>query len=761
MIRKRLLAALVTCVLFALWSAPALAFRPFVVKDIRVDGLQRIEPGTVFSYLPVKVGSTMTDAKASEAIRALYATGFFKSVRLSEQGDVLVVIVQERPAIAQLDFSGNKEFDTKALQRVMNEIGLAPGRIFDRAVLANAEQELKRQYLARGYYAARVQTTVTPLERNRVAINFAITEGSVAKIKQINIVGAHAFTEKRLVGLFTLRPPGWLTWYTKDDQYSKEKLAGDLETLRSFYLDRGYLDFRIDSTQVSITPDKLHIYITVNISEGHKYTVTGIKLGGKMPLAKARFEKLVKLKKGEVFSRGKLTATTKAITDLLGNYGYAFANANAIPKIDKTKHTVSFTILIDPGRRVYVRRINISGNTKTRDEVIRREMRQLEGAYYDAAKIQLSKRRIDRTSYFKDVTVQTVPVTGSTDQVDVDFHVEEKPTGALLAGIGYSNVDKVILQGSITQSNIFGTGKYLSAQVATGSVNRTYSLSYNNPYYTVNGVSRGFDIYSRKVDASTLTIGPYTTDALGGGVKFGYPISEQDSLLFGLNVERVKLGIFSTSPQQYIDFVNQFGNNYSYASGTAGWRRDTRDSAILPTKGARTNVGVELAGGKLNYYKLSFGTRWYHPLTDTYTFSAGLNLGYAHGLSGKPVPFFKNYYAGGPDSVRGYAAYSLGPRDSLGDALGGTREVTGSVEVLFPVPGASKDRTLRLSAFVDGGQVYGAGEKVNLSGLRYSAGLGLSWSSPFGPLRLSYAMPLNNKPGDDIQRLQFTFGYGF
>lgn len=759
--RKRLLIALVMCSLCALWSVAALAFQPFVVKDIRVEGLQRIEPGTVFSYLPVKVGSTFNDEKAQEAIRALYATGFFKNVQLSEQGDVLVVIVQERPAIADVDFSGNKEFDTKALKHVMAENGLAPGRIFDRAVLDTAKQELERQYLTHGYYAAQVQTTVTPLERNRVAINFTIKEGGVAKIKQINIVGAHAFGEERLVDLFTLRPPGWLTWYTKDDQYSKEKLAGDLETLRSFYLDRGYLDFRIDSTQVSITPDKLHIYITVNITEGHKYTVSGVTLGGKMPFPKKRFEKLVKLKAGDVFSREKLTETTKAITDLLGNYGYAFANANAIPDINKAKHTVAFSILIDPGRRVYVRRINIAGNTRTRDEVIRREMRQLEGAYYDAAKIQLSKRRIDRTGYFNDVTVQTVPVANSSDQVDVDFHVQEKPTGALLAGIGYSNVDKVILQGSITQSNIFGTGKYLSAQVSTGSVNRTVSLSYNNPYYTVNGVSRGFDVYSRKVDASALTIGPYTTDAVGGGVKYGYPISEHDSLLFGVNAEHVTLGVFPTSPQQYIDFVNQFGTTYSYGSVSTGWQRDTRDSAILPTNGEHTNVGLEVAGGKLDYYKLSLGTRWYRPLTSTYTFSTALNLGYAHGLSGKPVPFFKNYYAGGADSVRGYSAYSLGPRDSLGNALGGTREVTGSVELLFPVPGARKDKTLRLSAFIDGGQVYGQGERMTLSDLRYSAGLGLSWSSPFGPLRLSYAIPLNNKPGDNIQRLQFTFGYGF
>jgi outer membrane protein insertion porin family len=759
--RTRNFAALVLWLLCAAWCASAQAFQPFVVKDIRVEGLQRIEAGTVFSYLPVKVGETMTEDKAQQALRALYATGFFKDVRLDVQNDVLVVIVEERPAIAQVVFSGNKEFDSKALGRVMEEIGLAPGRIFDRSVLSNAEQELKRQYLARGYYGAQVQTTVTPLERNRVAINFSITEGQIAKIRSINIVGNHAFEESDLLDLLTLRPPGWLTWYTKDDQYSKQKLAGDLETLRSYYLNRGYLDFRIDSTQVSITPDKRDIYITINITEGAKYTVSNVNLAGKMLGLKDEFVKLIEIKPGDVFSREKLTESTKAITDRLGNDGYAFANANAIPQIDKEKHTVAFTIMIDPGRRVYVRRINISGNTKTRDEVIRREMRQLEGAYYDAAKIQLSRKRIDRTQYFKSVNVDTVPVTGSHDEVDVDFHVEEKPTGSLLLGVGYSTVDKVIVQGSISQSNVFGSGKYISAQVSSGSVNRNYSLSYLNPYYTVDGVSQGFDIFDRKVDASSLATGAYTTEELGGGVRFGYPLSETDSLNFGLSGENEKLAVFSNSPETYINFVDQFGTNFTYGTGTVGWARDTRNSTILTTAGAHTTVGTEVDGGGISMYKVSTGTRWWYPLTPIYTFDAHASLGYAHGYNGRPVPFFKNFYAGGPDSVRGYRAYSLGPKDSQGDVLGGTREIVGGVELLFPVPGAAKDNTLRMSTFIDGGQVFAPGAKISPSDLRYSFGFGLFWSSPFGPLQLSIAEPLNSKPGDEIQRLQFTFGYGF
>jgi outer membrane protein insertion porin family len=759
--RKGIIALFACTLLTMALGVAAQSFRPFVVKDIRLEGLQRTEPGTVFSYLPVKVGDTMTEQKAQEALRALYATGFFKNVKLEVQNSVLIVIVEERPAIAQIDISGAKDISTDDLKKVLREQGLAEGRIFDRAVLESAEQELKRQYLARGRYGAEVQTTITPLERNRVGINIAVTEGAVAKIRSINIVGVKAFPEKDLLALFVLQTPGWLTWYTKNDQYSRQKLAGDLETLRSYYLNRGYLDFNIDSTQVSITPDKRDIYITVNITEGEKYTVSDIQLAGQMLVPQQELQKLIKIKPGDVFSRQKLTETTKAIAERLGNDGYAFANANAVPQVNKTKRTVAFTILIDPGRRVYVRRINVSGNDKTRDEVIRREMRQMEDAYYDASKIQLSRRRIDRTQYFSEVSVETQPVEGVPDQVDVDFTVKEKPTGSLLLGAGFSTVDKLVLSASITQSNIFGSGKFLSAVVNTGKVNTTYSLSYLNPYYTVDGVSRGFDIYKRKSDLTSLSVGPYATDTYGGGVKFGYPLSETDAVNFGLAVQDQTLTTFSNSPYQYIQFVDEFGTHYTYVSGTAGYSRDTRDSLILPTSGTLSRVTGELAGGDLEYYRLGYQQQWLHPLSRTYTLLLKGQTGYADGIGGKPLPFFKNFYAGGPDSVRGYQAYSLGPQDPDGNALGGNRELVGSAEVLFPVPGAGHDKSLRLDAFVDAGQVWGAGEKLALSDLRYSAGIGLSWSSPFGPLRISFAQPLNDKPGDHIQRLQFTFGTGF
>ncbi len=756
--RTRLQAALAGCLLVAAFSVSAQTFSPFVVKDIRVEGLQRTEAGTVFSYLPVKVGETMTEERAQRSLRALYATGFFKDVRLENDNDVLVVVVQERPAIAQIDLSGIKEFSDEVVRKVLREQGLAEGRIFDRSVLESAEQELKRQYLGRGLYAADVQTTVTPLERNRVAINITVSEGEAARIQGINLVGVKAFPEDELLDLFVLQTPNWLSAYTKNDQYSRQKLSGDLETLRSFYMDRGYLDFNIDSTQVSITPDKHAIYITVNITEGERYTVTGVQLAGKMLVPRKDLEKLVELKPGDVFSRRKLTESTKAITDRLGNDGYAFANANAVPNVDKAKRMVSFTILIDPGRRVYVRRINIAGNNKTRDEVIRREMRQLEGAYYDISKIQLSRRRIDRTQYFSDVTVDTKPVEGASDQVDVDFTVKERPTGTMMLGIGFSSVERLVVSASVSQANIFGSGKYLSASVSSGSINKVYSLSYLDPYYTIDGVSRGFDVYRRDTNASNLTVGAYNTKTMGGGIKYGFPLSETNSLNLGINAEHVELQTNSTSPIAYLRFVDTFGSVYQYGALTAGWVRDSRDSFIQTTSGSVTRISSEVAGGDLRYYRLGLNAQKFWPWTRTYTFAVSGELGYANGLGGYPLPFFKNYYAGGPGSVRGYQPYSLGPQDANGQVLGGNVKVTLNAEIQFPMPGSGQDRSLKLAWFLDGGQVYAGTGNIDLKELRYGAGIALAWSSPIGPLKLSYAKPLNPSPTDRTERLQFTFG---
>ncbi|MGB7535346.1 MAG: outer membrane protein assembly factor BamA, partial [Azonexus sp.] len=505
--KKSLLSVLVA----GLFALPALAFEPFTVKDIRVEGIQRTEAGTIFGYLPVKVGETLTDEKAAASIKALFATGFFKDVRIEVDGGVMVVVVQERPAIAQIDFVGMKEFEKDVIVKALKEIGIADGRIFDRALLDKAEQELKRQYLTRGKYGVEITTTVTPLERNRVGINFNIEEGAFAKIRQINIVGAKDFSEKDLLSQFQLTTPGWITWYTKNDQYSKQKLSADLEKLKSFYMNRGYLEFAVDSTQVSISPDKQDVFITININEGARYQVSSVKLAGDFTISEEELNKLVVVKPGDVFSREKLNESNKAISERLGKEGYAFANVNAAPEIDKEKRQVAFTIFVDPGKRVYVRRINVAGNTRTRDEVIRRELRQMEGGWYDAERVTASKTRLDRLGYFSEVTLETPAVQGTSDQLDVNLTVVEKPTGNLMLGVGLSSTEGIVLSGSIAQNNFLGSGNNVAIAVNSGKINQLYSFSYTNPYFTVDGISQGFDLYRRNVDTtvSTTSVTPY------------------------------------------------------------------------------------------------------------------------------------------------------------------------------------------------------------------------------------------------------------
>jgi outer membrane protein insertion porin family len=759
--KKKLIAGL----LAAFFVPPALAFDSFTIKDIRVEGIQRTEAGTVFGYLPVKVGDTMTDEKAADAIKVLFATGFFKDVRLEIDNGVLVVLIEERPAIAAVDFVGLKVIDKEQLKKGLREVGLAESRIFDRALVERAEQELKRQYLSQGYYSVKVTTTVTPLERNRVGVNFNIEEGEIAKIKQINIVGANAFKEKDLLGLLVLQPPNWFSWYTKNDQYSKQKLSGDLETLRSYYLDRGYLEFDIQSTQVSISRDKQDIYITINVSEGEPYSISSVKLVGDLLLPEAELTKLVKIKPGDAYSREKLTESTKAIGERLGNEGYAFANINAAPEVDREKRQVAFSILVDPGRRVYVRRVNVTGNTRSRDEVIRREVRQMESSWYEGESINKSRKRIERLGFFEDITVETPAVAGTTDQVDVNINVKERPTGSLMLGAGFSSSEKLVLSGSVQQQNLFGSGNFLGVSLNTSKSNKVYSVSYTNPYYTVDGVSRGFDVYHRNFDSTTLTsIAPYGAQSSGGGIRFGVPIAEEDSISFGLAYDRTRLTVNDSSPVRYRDYVRDFGATNTSVLGTAGWAKDTIDSRLYPTKGYINRLFGELAmpGGSLRYYKLNVQHQRYIPLPRRFTLALNTEAGYADGMGGKPLPFFKNYYAGGIGSVRGYDSGSLGPVDTAtGERLGGNRRLIGSAELLFPMPGLGQDKSMRLGAFFDAGQVWGSGDKTSFADLRYSAGVSLTWHSPIGPLKLSLGQPLNNKQDDKIQRLQFQMGTVF
>ncbi|MBB5609982.1 MULTISPECIES: outer membrane protein assembly factor BamA [unclassified Janthinobacterium] len=755
----------------ALCAGHALAIQPFTVKDIRVEGIQRTEAGTVFSYLPVRVGETFSDEKSVAAIKALYATGFFKDVRLEVDGDVLVVLVEERPAIAAVEFTGTKEFEKDVLVKALKEIGVGEAKIFDKASVDRAEQELKRQYLSHGLYGVKITTTVTPIERNRVNVVFAVDEGEVARIKQINIVGNKAFSDKELREQLALNTGGWFSWYTKADQYSKTKLTGDIESLKSFYLDRGYIEMQVDSTQVSITPDKKDIYLTINITEGEKYKVSGTKFEGEMFGREEELKALNLMHDGEIYSGARLTATNKRIQDRLATFGYAFANVNANPDINREKHEVAFTFVVDPGKRVYVRHMNIAGNTTTRDEVIRREFRQFESSWYDSNKIKLSRDRVDRLGYFKDVTVDTPEAQGTTDQVDVNMTVVEKPTGNFLIGGAFSQSEKFTLSASISQANFAGSGNTLGLEVNTSHYSRTIAVSQTNPYYTDDGISRSFELYLRTTEPPALNIGSYKIKQTGGRVSYGVPFSESDTIFFGIGAERTRVETDQTSPSRFRQYVIDNGGPSDGIGAattnsiplTAAWQRDSRDSALTPSVGRYQRVNLEFdVIGNQKYFRAVYEHQYFRPLTSKMTLALKGEFDYGHGIGDHVYPVFKNFYGGGIGSVRGYLSSSLGAVDpTTGDALGGASRMIGSAELQLPFPGSGNDRSLRWFGFVDSGQVYQEGEKMRVSQLRYSTGLGISWISPVGPLKLSYAKPLNAKPTDRLERFQFQMGTGF
>jgi len=742
----------------------AWALDPFVVTDIKVEGLQRIAAGTVFNYLPVKVGDRVDDALARESIRALFKTGFFKDVKLRQEGTALVVVVQERPSIAKIEFLGNKSIDDDELKKGMAGIGFVEGRVFNPSVLDKVTQELKNQYFSRGNYGAEVKSTATPQERNRVNVTIEIIEGEIAKIKQINIVGNESFTDSQLIKKFELRTASVLSILTKKDRYSRQKLQADLESLRSFYQDQGFLDFKIESTQVSITPDKKDIYVTINISEGNKYTVSNFSIKGKLTVPEAELLPLVSIRPGEAYSRRQVSASRKSLADRIAEEGYAFATVNAVPKIDRNARTVAFDLFVDPGRRVYVRRINISGNIVTRDEVIRREFRQLEGGWFSPKHLQRSRIRLQRLGFFDDIKIETPAVAGSPDQVDVNVKVTERATGSLLVGVGYSDADGVLFQASVSQRNLFGTGRELQLSLDNSSVTDVLQLRYENPYYTENGVSRGFTVFRRKVDAEQANTAEYITETLGGSINFRIPFSEYNSINFGIGFEQVDLQTTELSPPEIVSFINSNPTNDLFPV-TASVAYDSRDSILYPTRGFYHRLGIEVAlpGSDLEYYKASYGATGYFPLTENLVIRAFGELGYGDSYGDtESLPFFKNVYAGGARTVRGSKARSLGPRDTgpTPEPLGGDRRILTNLELLFPVPGSTaKDK--RLSLFVDGGQVWGSGDSVDLADLRFAAGIGFNWFSPLGPLSISYAFPLNDKPGDRTESIQITLGRFF
>jgi len=756
-------------------SLHATAADSFVVKDIRVEGLQRVEPGTVFSYLPVQVGETFTDEKSAEAIKALYSTGFFRDVQIQAQGNLLIVIVEERPTISRLEFTGMKEFPPDVVRKSLKTVEVAEARFYDKALIDKAEQELKRQYAGKGLYAAEVVATVTPVERNQVAIYFNIDEGPVAKLQEINFIGNEVFSESTLKGEMQLKTGGWLSWYSRDDLYSKQKLTADLESIRSYYLNRGYLEFAIESTQVSITPDKKGIYLTISVREGNKFTVKDVRLAGDTLGKEVELMQLIVLKPGDTFSTGLLTESTKSIAELLGSYGYAFATINPQPDIRRDLSEVDLTLVIDPGRRIYVRQVAITGNAKTRDIVIRREIRRFESSWFDSEKIDLSKKRLGRLGYFTETDITTEDVPGSPDQVDVNVKVTEKPTGSMTLGAGFSSTEKLILSAGINQDNTFGTGTSVGLNFSIGKVNQNLALSNYDPYFTEDGISRYTDFFYRS-SKPLYYVGDqnYQIKSVGSNLKFGVPYTEEDRVFFGAGVESYQIQTTSNTPILYLNYAQSYGiappgypgilTTYNVPI-TIGWSRDGRDSVLIPSSGSLEQLTAEVGTpvGNMTFYRLFGQYQKYHSFSKGHILSFNGEVGYGEAYGNNPFPITKGYFVGGIGSVRGYAPGSLGPKYFnmvIGQyqPTGGQSKIVSNLEYTFPVSGSGVDKTLRLFTFVDSGNAFG--DNINLV-LKYSYGLGLSWISPLGPLKFSYAIPYKSQPTDHIQRLQFQVGTAF
>ena len=736
----------------------------FVIRDIRVEGLQRISAGTVFNYLPVSIGSTLAPEQYPDIIRALFQTGFFTDVNLERDGDVLVITVIERPAIAEIEITGNKDISTDALIMALKDIGLAEGEVFNQSLLDRLEQELLNQYFSRGKYAVQVATEVKPLPRNRVAISLEISEGVAARIRQINIVGNQNFDDDELLEQFQLSGPGWFTFFTQGDQYSKQKLSADIETLRSFYLDRGYLQFNVDSTQVSITPDKQDIYITINITEGDLYRIKDVQIVGETIIPKEEIQEFITVKEGDIFSRSTLNEITQNIADRLGDEGYAFANINTVPNIDAASKQVSLALVVDPGNRVYVRRINFSGNIKTQDEVLRRELRQIEGAWFSTKDVNRSKTRLERLRYLQEVTIETPPVPGTTDQVDVNVGIVERPSGNLIFGIGFGQETGILLNASVNQTNFLGTGNEVNFTFNNTDSETIYSFGYNNPFYTLDGVSRGFRLSYEETDASENNRADYFADTYLAQINYGFPLSEEDTVFVGGGIEGTDIKTTNSTPMEILDELDQNGDDYLDFKLESSFARDSRNRAIFPDSGALNRISAELTlpGSDAEYFKIGYRHQSYYSVTKGLTFAIGGNLGYGDGFGDTDeLPFYENFFAGGLTTVRGYKANTLGPRYSNDDPSGGSLRVVGSAEVIVPVPFIKDSNAFRIAAFVDGGNVFDTASDFDAGEVRYTTGISARWLSPFGPLALSVATPLNEEEDDETEAFQFSFGVPF
>lgn len=787
-------------VLLAL-AAQAQAQTPdqFVVQDIRIDGLARIAEGTVFNYLPIERGDRVDRARIAEAIRILYQTGFFDDIEFLRQGDILVIQVKERPAIARLTLTGNKDIKEEDLRRGLADIGLAEGEVFDRMALERVTQELTRQYNNRGKYNVSITPAVKELDRNRVEITIVLAEGKAARIKHINIIGNESFPQKEITRGFEQEPTNWTSWYSRDDQYSREKFTGDLEKLVSFYQDRGYLDFSIDSNQITISPDRRNIYITTSIREGEIYTVRDVRLTGELVLGQVTLERMVQIKPGDVYSRSRVERTSDAISAVLGNIGYAFAEVTPIPDVDREKREVGITFLVNPGKRVYVRRVVFKGNTRTEDEVLRREMRQFEGAWFSQAAIDRSKIRLQRLGYFENVEIETPRVSGSEDLVDVEVSVQERPTGAFQFGVGYSQLSGLITNLSIEQNNFLGTGNRAAVSVQNNRYYKRMDLSYTNPYVTDDGLSIGYNASYRELDFGEQNLAAYTTDTAAFGMYFGLPLTETDTLSLGLGIDSTRINAI---PGYTPDFMFDYLLRVAAANGNleqrtfhawrlqAGWARDSRNRYFNPTRGSFQQVGAEivLPGSTQEYYKLYYRFGRYFPVNSWLTILASGDIGYGDGYGnavtmrdctplvddpgtigpqepcteGSRLPFFEHFYAGGVRSIRGFEDNSLGPRDvQYGRPIGGAFRTIGTIEAILPTPFRQAADSTRLSWFVDFGNVYPSVRDWEAREFRVSTGLSFQWRAPIGPIVLNFAIPVQYDRNDEVERFQFTFGSMF
>lgn len=753
--------------LCALWllgaGRAAAAFEPFEVSDIRLEGLQRIAIGTVFNYLPLQIGDRMTPERAAEIIRALFKTGFFQDVGLARDGSVLVVEVQERPAISEVTIEGNRDIETDKLKEALAQIGLAKGRTFDRALLDTVEQELQRQYFSRGKYGVKIESKVEELERNRVNILINVFEGEVAKIVAVTIVGNEAFPDSVLLDQFQSGVPGAFGLFSSRDQYAKQKLAGDLETLRSYYLDRGFINFNVESTQVSISPDKRDVYITINVSEGEKYTVKSVKLAGDLVVAEDELRRLINIQPGEVFSRRAITESSERIKERLGRDGYAFSNVNPVPDIHREEREVSLTFQVDPGKRVYVRRVNIAGNAKTKDEVLRREVRQMESGWIATDKVNRSRVRLQQLGYFDDVNVETPQVPGVEDQVDVNFTVTERSSGSVQAGVGYSQSQGILVTASVSHENFLGSGRRISAEVNNSKVNQVYSFSLTNPYYTLDGISRSLRVFYRATDSGEINTADYTLDTYGAGLEFGLPMSEYNMSRVGVSAENTLIKATDNTPPTYLGYLERHEEEYNALKLTSGWSYDSRNRAIFPESGMFHSINLEVAtplgrNSFYEYYKLTTRHKFYQPLFGPVTFMLGGQIGYGDGYDDtQGLPFWENYYVGGINSVRGFRTSALGPREN-DDALGGAFKVVASAEFQFLPPFASDSKTFRMSVFYDVGNVYPQANDFDVATLRASVGVAAQWLSPIGPMVFSLGKPIRDEEGDERETFQFSLG---